>query len=108
MLASWRGARFEVKNVLREVCENVLREVGPDGKKIPEAQMAGRAKALIVIGTIFKQVKPDEEQDERRELERMVANAAAPKPKPTAAAAAGKKPATATPVVGAEPAKPKV
>ncbi|KAH7106486.1 DnaJ-domain-containing protein [Auriculariales sp. MPI-PUGE-AT-0066] len=82
LLASWRGARFEVKNVLREVSDNVLRETGADGKKFSTDQIAQRAKGMLVIGTIFKSIQPDEEQDERRELERMVANAAAPKPKP--------------------------
>ncbi|EJD41195.1 DnaJ-domain-containing protein [Auricularia subglabra TFB-10046 SS5] len=81
LLASWRGARFEVINVLREVCDNVLRETGRDGKKVPELVLVNRAKGLLLIGAVFKSAQPDETLDERRELERMVAAAAQPKPK---------------------------
>jgi len=76
MLASWRGARLEVIQVLREVVENVLKEQGQ-----PDAVLFNRAKGLLVIGTIFKSTEPDESDEERRELERMVAEAATPKHK---------------------------
>lgn len=35
-------------NVLREVCDNVLREVGKDGQKVPENVLLGRAKVRSV------------------------------------------------------------
>jgi hypothetical protein len=76
MLASWRGARLEVTQVLREVLDKVLKEPG-----VPDAVMMNRAKGLLFIGAIFKSTKPDESDEERRELERMVAEAAKPKPK---------------------------
>ncbi|KAF5316141.1 hypothetical protein D9619_006450 [Psilocybe cf. subviscida] len=76
MLASWRGARLEVIQVLREVVENVLREPG-----VSEAVLLNRAKGLLLTGAIFKGAVPDESDEERRELERMVHEAAQPKDK---------------------------
>lgn len=83
MLASWRGARFEVTQVLREVLDNVLKEPG-----VPDLVLYNRAKGLLLIGAIFKSTVPDESDEERRELERMVAEAAAPKSKHSATKAA--------------------
>ncbi|KAJ6515124.1 X-domain of DnaJ-containing-domain-containing protein [Mycena vitilis] len=83
MLASWRGARLEVVQVLRGVVDNVLKD--------PEASdlvLYNRAKGLLITGAIFKSTIPDESDEERRELERMVAEAAAPKSKQTATRAA--------------------
>ncbi|KAJ2918698.1 hypothetical protein MD484_g1781, partial [Candolleomyces efflorescens] len=76
LLASWRGARLEVITVLREVVDNVLKEPGQ-----PDTVLYNRAKALILVGAIFKSTQPDESDEERRELERMVAEAAKTKPK---------------------------
>ncbi|KAJ7334180.1 X-domain of DnaJ-containing-domain-containing protein [Mycena albidolilacea] len=83
MLASWRGARLEVVQVVRGVIDNVLKD--------PEASdvvLYNRAKGLLLTGAIFKSTVPDESDEERRELERMVAEAAAPKSKQTATKAA--------------------
>ncbi|KAJ7623225.1 X-domain of DnaJ-containing-domain-containing protein [Roridomyces roridus] len=83
MLASWRGARLEVVQVLRQVVDNVLKD--------PEASdvvLYNRAKGLLITGAIFKSTIPDESDEERRELERMVAEAAAPKSKQSATRAA--------------------
>ncbi|KAF8266724.1 hypothetical protein EI94DRAFT_1732424 [Lactarius quietus] len=63
MLASWRGTRFEVVQVLREVVDNVLKEHGVNDQE-------------LYISTVA-----DESDEERRELERMVAEAAKPKKK---------------------------
>lgn len=76
MLASWRGTRFEVVNVLREVCDKVLKD-----PTVSEQELYLRAKGLMIIGAIFKSTQPDETDEERRELERMVAEAAAGKSK---------------------------
>jgi curved DNA-binding protein CbpA len=76
MLASWRGARLEVIQVLREVVENVLKEPGQS-----ETVLINRAKALLVSGAIFKAAVPDGSDEERRLLERMVHEAALPKVK---------------------------
>ncbi|KDR80668.1 hypothetical protein GALMADRAFT_241037 [Galerina marginata CBS 339.88] len=83
MLASWRGARLEVIQVLREVVENVLKEPGQS-----EPVLINRAKALLITGAIFKSAVPDESDEERRELERMVHEAAQPKVKKHATNAA--------------------
>ncbi|KAI0642278.1 X-domain of DnaJ-containing-domain-containing protein [Trametes meyenii] len=76
MLASWRGTRFEVSQVLREVVDRVLKEPG-----VSDQTLYNRAKGLLLIGAIFKQTVPDETDEERRELERMVAEAASGKSK---------------------------
>ncbi|KAG8960010.1 hypothetical protein FRC03_007204 [Tulasnella sp. 419] len=76
LLASWRGTRFEVGQVLREVCDKVLKE--PD---VSDDVLVRRAKALLVTGALFKAAVPDESAEERRELERLVAEAAKPKNK---------------------------
>lgn len=83
MLASWRGTRFEVVNVLREVCDRVLKDSTAN-----EQELYSRAKVstfleslanisliihqqgLLFIGAIFKSTIPDESDAERRELER--------------------------------------
>ncbi|PWN94849.1 DnaJ-domain-containing protein [Tilletiopsis washingtonensis] len=70
LLATWRGTRWEVTTVLRKVCDNVLNEKGVDNKTL-----LNRARALAFLGAIYKQVQPEAEDDERRELERLVAEA---------------------------------
>ncbi|KAF7370573.1 J domain-containing protein [Mycena sanguinolenta] len=83
MLASWRGARLEVVQVVRGVVDHVLKD--------PEASdvvLYNRAKGLLITGAIFKSTIPDESDEERRELERMVAEAALPKSKQAATRAA--------------------
>ncbi|KAL5492108.1 CAJ1_2 [Sanghuangporus weigelae] len=76
MLASWRGTRFEVMQVLREVCDKVLKD-----HSVSEPVLVNRARALLLIGYIFRNTQPDESAEERRELERMVAEAAQGKSK---------------------------
>jgi len=76
MLASWRGTRFEVTQVLREVCDNVLKP-----HSASDLVLFNRAKGLLLMGAIFKSTVPDETDAERRELERMVAEAATGKSK---------------------------
>jgi len=76
MLASWRGTRFEVVQVLREVVDKVLKD-----REVSDAVLYNRARGLLLMGAIFKSAVPDETDEERRELERMVAEAAAGKSK---------------------------
>ena len=71
LLATWRGTRWEVMGVLRKVCDKLLNEKGVDQKVL-----LNRARALALLGSIYKQVQPDESDEERRELERLVAEAA--------------------------------
>jgi len=74
LLASWRGTRFEVVQVLREVVDSVLRD-----REVSEQVLVNRAKGLLIIGHIFQTTAPDQSDEDRRELERMVAEAAAGK-----------------------------
>jgi len=85
MLASWRGTRFEVIQVLREVrfalvcksdlytytriqvVDNVLKD-----HKTNDQELYHRARGLLLLGAIFKSTIPDESDAERRELERCV------------------------------------
>ena len=83
LLATWRGTRSEVNGVLRRVCDNVLTEKGVDNKTL-----LNRARALAFLGAIYKSVQPEEGDEERRELERLVAEAAGKGKKKKAAKAA--------------------
>jgi len=76
MLVSWRGTRFEVTQVLREVIDKVLKEPG-----VTDDILVKRARAILLIGIVFKSIQPDESPEDRRELERLVAEAAKPKRK---------------------------
>lgn len=71
LLATWRGTRWEITSVLRQVCDNVFNEKG-----VPDKELIQRARAVAFLGQIYKEVVPDESDDERRELERLVAQAA--------------------------------
>lgn len=51
--AAWRGSKFEIQSVLREVCDAVLND-----KKIPLAKRLERAQAMVIIGEICAKVKP--------------------------------------------------
>ncbi|KAI9510512.1 DnaJ-domain-containing protein [Russula earlei] len=74
MLASWRGTRFEVVQVLREVVDKVLKDHGAT-----DQELYNRARGLLLLGAVFKSTIPDESDEERRELERLVAEAAKPR-----------------------------
>lgn len=76
LLISWKGTRFESGAILRQVADNVLSKESPS---VTDATLMNRAQALLLIGAIFKEVQPDETDEERRELERLVAEAAAKK-----------------------------
>ncbi|KAK6910036.1 hypothetical protein I204_04957 [Kwoniella mangroviensis CBS 8886] len=76
LLTTWRATRWEVINVLNAVVDKVLYEPG-----LHKDVALKRAKAILTIGGIFKDVKADESDDERRELERLVMNAGKKKEK---------------------------
>ncbi|EGG08242.1 uncharacterized protein MELLADRAFT_35053 [Melampsora larici-populina 98AG31] len=69
LLISWKGTRFESGAILRQVADNVLSK---DSPSVTDQVLMNRAKALMMIGAIFKAVEPDETDEERRELERYV------------------------------------
>lgn len=51
LTAAWRGSKFEIQSVLREVCDNVLYD-----KKVPLNKRLERAQAMVLIGEIFAKV----------------------------------------------------
>ncbi|KAG5915308.1 hypothetical protein E4U53_004499 [Claviceps sorghi] len=51
LTAAWRGSKFEIQSVLREVCDSVLYD-----KKVPLQKRLERAQALVLIGDIFSKV----------------------------------------------------
>ena len=53
LTAAWRGSKFEIQSVLREVCDAVLND-----KKVPLAKRLERAEALVLIGEICAKVRP--------------------------------------------------
>ncbi|WRT66432.1 uncharacterized protein IL334_003388 [Kwoniella shivajii] len=76
LLTTWKATRWEVINVLGDVVDKVLYEPG-----LHKDVAVKRAKAIMTIGGIFRDVKADESDDERRELERLVMNAGKKKEK---------------------------
>ncbi|WVR07096.1 hypothetical protein IAU60_004135 [Kwoniella sp. DSM 27419] len=76
LLTTWRATRWEVINVLNVVVDRVLYEPG-----LHKDVALKRAKAIMTIGGIFRDVQADESDDERRELERLVMNAGKKKEK---------------------------
>ncbi|TDZ13519.1 putative J domain-containing protein [Colletotrichum sidae] len=77
LTAAWRGSKFEIQSVLREVCDSVLND-----KKVPLNKRLERAQALAIIGEIFSaaQRSPEEEGD-YLVFEQLVAEAAIKKEK---------------------------
>jgi hypothetical protein len=52
LAAAWRGSKFEIQSVLREVCDRILNE-----KNIKPEKRIERAQGLVVIGEMFGKVK---------------------------------------------------
>ena len=51
LAAAWRGSKFEIQSVLRDVCDDVLND-----KKVKLEKRIERAHALIIIGEMFQKV----------------------------------------------------
>ena len=49
--AAWRGSKFEIQSVLRDVCDSVLYD-----KKVPLNKRLERAQALVLVGDVFSKV----------------------------------------------------
>ncbi|KAJ4165149.1 hypothetical protein LMH87_006795 [Akanthomyces muscarius] len=60
LAAAWRGSKWEIQSVLREVCDSLLND-----KKVPLSKRLERAQALVLIGDIFNRAQrsPEEEGD---------------------------------------------
>lgn len=63
LLVAWKGSKFELSTLLRQVVDQAL-------SKADEVTLMNRAKAILLCGAILKSVVPDESDVERRELER--------------------------------------
>jgi hypothetical protein len=51
LTAAWRGSKFEIQGVLRDVCDQILYD-----KKVPMAKRLERAQALVISGEIYAKV----------------------------------------------------
>ena len=51
LAAAWKGSKFEIQSVLREVCERVLND-----KNVKMEKRIERAHALVILGTIYQNV----------------------------------------------------
>lgn len=51
LAAAWRGSKFEIQSVLRDVCDQVLND-----KKVKLEKRVERAHALVIIGEMFQKV----------------------------------------------------
>ncbi|PYH29366.1 DnaJ domain protein [Aspergillus neoniger CBS 115656] len=60
LAAAWRGSKFEIQSVLRDVCDQVLGD-----KRIKLDKRIERAHALVIAGNIYSRAErdPDEEGD---------------------------------------------
>jgi hypothetical protein len=91
LAAAWRGSKFEIQSVLRDVCDKVLYD-----KTVKVDKRVERAHALLVIGEVFmKAARSADEEGDHLAFEQLMAEAAQKKEKkdkrkqsPAAAAAA--------------------
>jgi DnaJ-like protein len=51
LAAAWRGSKFEIQSILREVCEKVLND-----KTVKLEKRVERAQGLVIIGEMFSKV----------------------------------------------------
>ena len=51
LAAAWKGSRFEIQSVLRDVCDKVLND-----KSVKMEKRVERAQALVVCGTVYQNV----------------------------------------------------
>lgn len=60
LAAAWRGSKFEIQGVLRDVCDKVLND-----KTVKLEKRVERAHAMVLCGTIYQKAArdPDEEGD---------------------------------------------
>ena len=53
LAAAWKGSRFEIQGVLRDVCDKVLND-----KHVKLEKRVERAHALVICGTVYQNVGP--------------------------------------------------
>ncbi|EFX02149.1 heat shock protein DNAj [Grosmannia clavigera kw1407] len=77
LTAAWRGSKFEIQSVLRDVCDAVLND-----KKVHLSKRLERAEALVLIGDICNRAqRTPEEEGDYMAFEQLVAEAAIKKDK---------------------------
>ncbi|KAF1841874.1 DnaJ-domain-containing protein [Cucurbitaria berberidis CBS 394.84] len=75
LAAAWRGSKFEIQSVLRDVCDAALND-----KKVKLEKRVERAQALIIVGEMFQKAERDpEEEGDFMAFEQLMAEAAAKK-----------------------------
>lgn len=52
LAAAWKGSRFEIQSVLRDVCDKVLND-----KNVKMEKRVERAHALVISGTVYQNVR---------------------------------------------------
>lgn len=52
LAAAWKGSRFEIQSVLRDVCDKVLND-----RSVKMEKRLERAQALVICGTIYQNVR---------------------------------------------------
>ncbi|PLB51622.1 DnaJ domain protein [Aspergillus steynii IBT 23096] len=71
LAAAWRGSKFEIQSVLRDVCDQVLGD-----KRIKLDKRVERAHALIIAGNIYQKAERDpEEEGDYMAFEQLMAEA---------------------------------
>ncbi|EFR04524.1 hypothetical protein MGYG_07530 [Nannizzia gypsea CBS 118893] len=92
LAAAWRGSKFEIQSVLREVCDQILND-----KAIRLEKRVERAQALVIIGKYFQQAERDpNEEGEYMAFEELMADSMAKKDDKKKSASAAKQ-STANP-----------
>ncbi|KAL1305240.1 hypothetical protein AAFC00_002155 [Neodothiora populina] len=77
LAAAWRGSKFEIQSVLRDVCDKVLYD-----KTVKLDKRVERAHALVVIGDVFnKAARTSEEEGDHLAFEQLMAEGMAKKDK---------------------------
>ncbi|ESZ91923.1 DnaJ domain protein [Sclerotinia borealis F-4128] len=75
LTAAWRGSKYEIQSVLRDVCDEILND-----KKVPMAKRLERAQALVISGEVYSKAQRNpEEEGDYMAFEQLVAEAAAKK-----------------------------
>ncbi|MCJ1400512.1 hypothetical protein MMC11_003718 [Xylographa trunciseda] len=77
LAAAWKGSRYEIQGVLRDVCDKVLND-----KNVRMEKRIERAHALVLCGTVYqKAYRNPEEEGDYMAFEQLMAEAAAKKGK---------------------------
>ncbi|KAI4283510.1 MAG: hypothetical protein L6R35_005147 [Caloplaca aegaea] len=71
LAAAWKGSRYEIQSVLRDVCDKVLND-----RNVKMEKRIERAHALVISGTIYQNAQRDpDEEGEYMAFEQLMAEA---------------------------------